>query len=900
MKKTLLTLAMGLFAIFGHSQENLWSKMTESKLARIEKFERKSIPSRHELFSTDFSRIKNLLNNAPLDISGKKSNITMPFPDYNGKITEYEIYEAPVMEKGLSDKYPDIKSYVGKGITDKTATIRFSTTIFGLHAMMTSGEAGTYYIDTHSKDLNNYIVYSRKDVQRSGSFSCEVEENISNKINIDNSQIARATDGKFRQYRLAMACTTEYATYHVNAAGLGSGTLAQKKAAVLSAMAVTMTRINGVYERDMSLRMNLIANNEDIIFIDSDSFDNSNTNNILLTQSQSVIDATIGNSNYDIGHTVSTGGGGVASLGSVCVDSFKARGITGSPAPVGDPYDIDYVAHEMGHQFGGPHTFSGAGGSCSGNGSSPNAVEPASGTTIMAYAGICGPNVQSNSDAYFHAFSIASMNAHMIGTNCANSTNNNNTPPVISPLTNYTIPKGTAFVLTGNVTDVDPSAALTYCWEQTNPASGIEYPTSTQTTGPIYRSYNPTVSNKRYFPRLESVLSGNLTPTWEVTPSVARTLNFALTVRDNQTPTGGQTARSNMTVTVANSTAPFEVTSQNTNISWVPGAQETITWNVVGTDTAPYNSPNVNILFTSDNGATFTTLLANTPNDGSAQITVPNVTQPFCKIIVESIGNIFYAANKGNIAIGYSVAFNETCQTFNGTTGLPATIVEQNPLAYQNFTVAVPAMPGIIYDVNVSTNISHRVNQIYVRVNHPDNTGVQLLYGDGTGCNNGTSSLVTTFDDDGSLFSCASAGSNTTLKPTDLLNVLNGKTTAGTWRFRVADVEAGQSGTLNSFAFTICTRETIVTLNNNINEFVDLKVYPNPNSGKFYIEASSLSNNDVNISISDLRGRNIFEKIYKHENYLKKEVDLSSFQKGIYLMTISDGQRKSTKKIILE
>ena len=146
----------------------------------------------------------------------------------------------------------------------------------------------------------------------------------------------------------------------------------------------------------------------------------------------------------------------------------------------------------------------------------------------MAYAGICGPDVQSNSDAYFHAVSIASMNAHMVGTgNCAPQTNNGNTPPVITALTNYTIPYGTAFVLTGNATDANPSAALTYCWEQTNAASGVDLPTTTQTTGPVYRSFSPTTSPKRYFPRFADVLSNNLTPTYEVTPSVARTLNFA-------------------------------------------------------------------------------------------------------------------------------------------------------------------------------------------------------------------------------------------------------------------------------------------------------------------------------------------------------------------------------------
>ncbi|NJM78893.1 MAG: hypothetical protein HC854_03355 [Flavobacterium sp.] len=527
-----------------YSQSKLWTKVSEDKMILLEKFERANMPFQYELFNVNFSAMKALLSKAPLDSEGKTSNLVIDFPDYNGKLSKYTIYEAPVMEKGLSDKFPEIKSYIGVGLDDKTATIRFSTTLFGLHVMMISGEAETYYIDTYTKDLNNYIVYNRNNISNSRSFSCLVEDDAEEIVTSENLQ--RATDGKFRQYRLAMACTIEYAAYHVNAAGLNSGTLTQKKAAVLSAMTVTMTRVNGIYEKDMSLRMNLIANNDLIIFITSDNFSNANAT-ALIAESQTEIDAAIGFSNYDIGHTVSTGGGGLASLNSPCT-SGKARGITGSSAPVGDPYDVDYVAHEMGHQFGGPHTFNGTGGSCTGNRSAADAVEPGSGTTIMAYAGICsGVNVQSNSDAYFHTVSIAKMTTFMTGTgNCAAQANNNNTPPTIAPLTNYTIPFGTAFILKGNGSDIDGNASLTYCWEQTNPGTSTATATTTSTNSPNFRSLNPKSTPNRYMPVFSEVMAGNLAPTWEVIPNVARTMNFALTVRDNQTPNGGQTARANM------------------------------------------------------------------------------------------------------------------------------------------------------------------------------------------------------------------------------------------------------------------------------------------------------------------------------------------------------------------
>ena len=710
-KKLHFLLVFVLLTTLSFGQNELWTKVSLEKIAGLEKMERASVPSVYQIMHLNLNAFKQSLVGAPLDTEGTFSNTIVSFPNSEGELFRFRVYEAPIMEKGLADRYPDIKSYVALGIDNPTVKLRFSVTLFGLHVMSLSGDEGTYYIDTYTKDLNNYIVYSRKNLHAVRTFACHFQDNHEeiaelNKSVLDNQIFA--TDGKFRQYRLAMACTIEYAAFHVNAAGLSAGTLAQKKAAVLAAMNVTMTRVNGIYERDMSLRMNLVANNDLVIFIDSDTFSNTNAGT-LIGQSQTVIDANIGNSNYDIGHTVSTGGGGLAGLGVVCNSTNKARGITGSPSPVGDPFDIDYVAHEMGHQFGGPHTFSSnddVTGNCdSGNVSSANAVEPGSGSTIMAYAGICEENVQSNSDAYFHAVSIASMNAVMIGTgNCAPQTNNGNNVPVIAALTNRTIPRGTAFMLTGSATDVDASASLTYCWEQTNAAAGTNYPTTTQTTGPVYRSRVPSASPTRYFPQMSDIFAGNLTPTWEVTPNVARTLNFALTVRDNQVPTGGQTARSNMSVTIDDTRGPLSVTSQNTDgIVWTPGSSQTVTWAVNNTNTS-VGGANVDILYTTDNGVTWTTILANTLNDGSETITVPSVTAPNCRIMVKASGNIFFSVNTKNIAIGnYTYQPQNVCRDY--VFNLNSTITE-SATSYSGFSLNIPDS-FVVSDVNVKVEMSH-------------------------------------------------------------------------------------------------------------------------------------------------------------------------------------------------
>lgn len=900
MKRQLL-FVVSAFCIFasGYAQSSLWSKVSEDKIRMYEKTERASQPQKFELFSLDLAALKTKLQTAPLrDNSNGNSNVVISFPNPQGNLDSYRIFESPVMDAALAAKYPGIKSYIGKGIEDPTATINFTVTLFGLHTMTLSAKTGTSYIDTYTKDLNNYIVYSRDGLTTNRTFSCMIEddhEQVSGKM-IQDASLALASDGKYRVFRLAMACTIEYAAYHVNAAGLSTGTLAQKKAAVLAAMNVTMNRVNGLYERDMAMHMNLVANNDLIIFIDSDNFTNDNANT-LINESQTVIDANIGLSNYDIGHTVSTGGGGLAQLNSPCTNN-KARGITGSPAPVGDPYDIDYVAHEMGHQFGATHTFNGIGGNCTtSTRSNATAVEPGSGNTIMGYAGICpGVDVQNNSDAHFHAVSIAQMQTFVNGAgSCAVTTNNGNAAPVVNAGADYTIPYGTAFILKGSATDT-AGESLTYCWEQTDTQISTQPPVATATTGPNFRSFPPSSNPNRYMPRFQDVLAGNLVPTWEVVPNAARTMNFALTVRDNKTPNGGQTNRDNMVVTFAN-TGPFRITSPSTaDVSWTQGSSQTVTWDVAGTTANGINTANVNILLSTDDGATFTTLVANTPNDGSQVITVPNVASPKCRVMVEAVGNIFYALSK-NIAIGYTIS--TTCNTY--TANPNTTIAAQNPIAWQILGQVNVPDNVTISDLNLAVNISHtKINDLYIGLLKPGATTVgeiRIVYQQGCSALT-TSNMVTTFDDAGVALACAGIGANNTYKPLNSLDVFNGQSSAGNWRLVIADVAAANNGTLNSFGVNICSRTE--TLGSESFGLQDFNIYPNPNNGNFKIEFNSNSNNDIKVVLHDIRGREIFNKSYQNSGLFNQDIQLNQVQSGIYIVSVLDGERKEVRKIVVE
>ena len=648
----------------GYSQSNFWSEVSEERVAPLEKSERTDMPAEYGLYHLNFEAMKNVLATAPSRKDLTTSNVVVYFPTPEGQLEKFIIYEASVMQPGLASKYPGIRSYVGKGIDNPSTMIRFSTTLFGLHSMAFTTN-GTYYIDTYTKDLQNYIVYNKSSLPvGSRSFSCDAADadmpaQFGAKFTPKN---VMADDGTLRTYRLAMTCTYSYALFHMQAAGVTSGTTSQKKEAVLAAMNVTMTRVNGIYERDAAVTMEIIDGNDDIIFVTSASDPFSGENGgTLLNEVQDVIDNGVGFSSYDIGHVVSTGGGGIAQLGCVCTSS-KARGVTGSAAPVGDSYDVDYVAHEMGHQFSATHTFNASGngtGSCNGNRTPSTAVEPGSGTTIMGYAGICAnADVQQHSDDYFHTASLTQIfNFIENSATCAVETPNNNTPPVIDnfdqPL--YYIPASTAFVLRGNATDADGDV-LTYCWEETdnNGTASTGAPTPISSSGPLYRSLSPTESSERYMPKFSDVLANNLTPTWEVTTALSRTLNFALTVRDNAIPNGGQTARRNLQISVLGSADPFTVTSQNLfGITWQTGSTQTVSWNVGATADGLINVSNVNILLSTDGGATFEMLVENTPNDGSESFTVPLDTPlaTNCRVLVEAVGNIFYAVSAREFAI---------------------------------------------------------------------------------------------------------------------------------------------------------------------------------------------------------------------------------------------------------
>ncbi|TNE69099.1 MAG: T9SS type A sorting domain-containing protein, partial [Bacteroidetes bacterium] len=513
------------------------------------------------------------------------------------------------------------------------------------HAMWSSAHNGTVFIDPYAHGHTEYyVVYHKKDYAPPAGkapFGCDValdDEPVVTGQELPAPVVsARSNDGYMRQYRLALACTGEYATFH-------GGT----KPAVLAAMVTSVNRINSVYEQEFAVTLQLIPNNDTLIFLDSSTDPYANNNGgTMLGQNQSTCDALIGAGNYDMGHVFSTGGGGIAGLGVVCTGG-KARGVTGQSAPVGDPFDIDYVAHEMGHQFSGNHTQNN---SCSRFG--PTAMEPGSASTIMGYAGICAPNVQNNSDDYFHGVNVAEIMDFILsgpGGNCPVLIPSGNTAPVVSAGPNYTIPKSTPFALHAEASDPDSADVLTYCWEQMDNNTGIMPPQSTNPSGPLFRSFIPDTLPTRYFPRLETLVD-NTGSTWERLSSVGRNLKFRVTVRDNN-PAGGSTAQDDMVVSVDKNTGPFKVTSPNTTENWQIGAYQIIRWDVANSDQAPVSCSAVNIRLSTDGGLTYPVQLAEAvPNTGKYCLLVPDIESATARIMVAAVDNIFFDISDKNFSI---------------------------------------------------------------------------------------------------------------------------------------------------------------------------------------------------------------------------------------------------------
>ena len=630
------------------SPDNIWNEMSDQELTAHRdanstlKYWVQS--DTFHTFNLDKEALDEVLVDAPLEMLDLATEsrpqpklIYLPTPE--GQYMAFEFVEAPIMEPELAAQFPEIKTYVGTSVDDSSVKVRFDYTPAGFHAQILAPGA-RWYIDPNFKSNTKlYVSYRSSDYHLDGESSqCLTEETGTFGT---SSPLAQRSGDTLRQYRIAVATTGEYGVFH------GGTTVG-----ALAAVVTTINRVTGIYEREAAISFTLVANNNTIIYTNpaTDPFTGNNSAFTLIGESQAVIDANIGVANYDIGHTFSTGAGGLAGLGVVCNDFQKARGVTGSAQPVGDPFDVDFVAHEIGHQFGGNHTFNGANGNCAGaNRNGLTAYEPGSGSTIQSYAGICGAdNLQNNSDAIFHSTSHTEIIGFVNGAGaCGVTIPLSNSVPSADAGIDYTIPLQTPFVLTGSGSDINAGDTLTYLWEQHDlgPQAALNAPDDGQI--PLFRVFTPSTSSVRFLPKL-ATLAGNIADNAEKLPQLGRTMNWRLTVRDNN---GGVDAN-DMQVLVDQNSGPFEVTSPN-------GGEDlsgtiNIVWDVAGTNNAPVDASSVDIFLSTDGGLTFdmaNPLVSNTPNDGAHLVALPDITSNTVRIMVKGSNNIFFDISNQNFSI---------------------------------------------------------------------------------------------------------------------------------------------------------------------------------------------------------------------------------------------------------
>ncbi len=677
-------------SIAAKSDDGIWREVGETSAMRST--DRSVVPNDYRVYRLDKTMLGTILQSAPKEFTDtfgiSNSIITLPMPD--GSFQRFRIERSLIVEEGLLEKYPELgMTFRGQGIDDPSATVRFDLMPNGFHSMILSPK-GTVMVDPYTKgDTSSYISYYKRDVARTADFHCDFESENAiglmtkpKKAGFESfipdaaSAVAApmvSSGTQLRTYRLALAATFEYA------GAVGGNTIA----GTLAAQVVVMNRVNGVYERELAIRMVVIATNNLLIYSGdqmcggvactaaNDPYTNNN-GSTMLNQNIANTDTVIGTANYDIGHVFSTGGGGVAGLGVACGVS-KARGVTGLSTPLGDIFAIDFVAHELGHQWNANHSFNSTSGGCGGNRASTSAYEPGSGVTIMGYAGICdAQDLAGQSIDSFHVKSLEDIVAFSqtgAGNTCAAPTATGNTPPAVNIVggPTFNIPKQTPFTLTAAATDANGDT-ITYDWQQYDLGGSTTAVPNTDSDGvarPIFRAYSPSSNPSRTFPQNQFILNNaNIPPdtsggfmTGELLPAIARTMSFQVIARDNRA-NGGGINTATATVVVAG-TGPFGVTSPNTNVTWFLNSNPTVTWNTGGSEAAPISAANVRILLSTDGGATFPTVLnASTPNDGSEAVTSPNLNTSNARIRVEPVGNIFFDVSDANFTISSTPASN--------------------------------------------------------------------------------------------------------------------------------------------------------------------------------------------------------------------------------------------------
>lgn len=618
--------------------------------------------------------------------------ISLPLP--NGELIDISLMKNSVLSSQLAAKYPDINTY--NVLSNKLVfSGKVDISPSGFHAMLQMMNGEVVFIDPTDVSLSEYAIYN-KSAQKADSHqlhSCGLSSEFSMKSMfssnnrgllvsplVDVREVAARTQDSLKNYTIAIATTGEY-----------SAKFGGNVSATMAAITTTLNRVNQILERDLGIHLNLVDNND--LLINTDSSSDPFTKNTLLDlvfQNQDFIDSTIGTGNYDIGHLFTTRGGGLAAIGSVCHSTKKAKAVSGTTSPKGDSFDLDFVAHEIGHQLGATHTFNSSQGACSAETrTARTAFEPGSGSSIMSYAGNCGlDNIQSSTDPMYHIGSINQIMDYTengLGSSCGVVKSSLNTPPLVDAGKSYTIPARTPFELKGEALDQDGDS-LVFAWEQLDAG---EASTESLDTGDnaLFRVHAPNASKSRSFPPLKNLLN-QTSVRGEALPNHERNLTMSFVAQD-----GFNAAQSDeMIVKVVRTGSRFAL--HYPRAYYNRGSTFPIYWNVANTDIAPINCTSVDVWLSVDGGNEFSYSVANNiPNTGKTEITIPADVPVSAqgRFKINCSDNIFFAVSYRNFLVteyanSVSTQYDDEDQAELNLKDSPLTIeVIASPTTFDNF-----------------------------------------------------------------------------------------------------------------------------------------------------------------------------------------------------------------------
>jgi len=616
---------------------------------------------------------KNLQNNSKLYLLDKekfilninknalKSNInnTIYLPNEKGEYEHFEISKTKLLSKKLSFKYKDIMTFVGISKKRNNVKARITFSNKGLSYWLRIPDKDDYFFQPVKNKKGFHFGYLKSNIINQNNLNCKTELLKNNLLNSSLLTSKKSNNQNIlKTFRIAIMGTGEYTSFW----GDNDDSNGNNSEDAYRAVVNTINRVNEIYENELQIKLELISDSS-LLFSDPnlDPFTSSLNN-----QAQSAMDSIVGNENYDLGHLFDYGqsDGDAGCVGCVCSSGLKGRAYSIHPFEDNDGgvfrndyFDLDYVAHEIGHQFGAYHTFAFQ------TENSGSNVEPGSGSTIMGYAGITGEDdVQAHGDPYFHYVSIKEIKNYVSNLSCTvTEVSIINNVYNIDAGEDYNIPKGTAYELSPIVNEPIPDQ-INFNWEQLDSGQiGSSNFGPINVVGPIARSILPSTKKTRYIPNIERVISGNLTQTnpsrgsaWETVTDVGRVLNWGITLRDLRNPSQGLISQDNMKVNVSSNSGPFLISSQNSsNIIWEAGSKKNITWNVANTNKSPIKTETVTIFLSEDGGYTYPIkLIEKTPNDGEEEIIVPSsVSSKNCRIKIKADNSIYFAINRNDFEV---------------------------------------------------------------------------------------------------------------------------------------------------------------------------------------------------------------------------------------------------------